>query len=542
MNQGSGLRTFAFVAALVLALSWVRLDHSGTRLGTGPGGSPGSEVAAGDFSEDGDFLDEEAAVEGAAATGPSGGAGRRVTSGGTAGTAGSGGTAGRAGGTPGGGTAGAPAGGGSGSGGTGGGTSGGGAAVGGGQSGGSSAGTNSDGSPIECKAGKNGGATDVGVTATEIKLATTAVLDGQAATLLAPSVTGIKAVFNTVNAAGGICGRRLSLKVDNDSFDKSRGQQIIKNYIEGGIFALPVVPSAEGLGAAIESGDISKAGIPVIGTDGMRQEQYTDPWVWPVAVATTSTMRVMAKYGFDKKNARKFAIVWDGKYKFGVEGRDAFKAQVEAMGGTIVEDRQLEPTQPSYGSEVGLFNAACGDGKCDMVAMLLLPDTAKQWLKSQPALGGLYTAGAQTLFTDGFAQDCVSQVAGRCNGFAVWTGYNPPIGAIASKPGVAAYKEEVRALNSTIDVNNQFLQGAYLGATVFVEALKKAGPNLTRAGLREAMDSMDHQTDLSSPLSWRVGKHRANISSQSFTMAVSNGTFQGWSAESGFRTDPKPEN
>lgn len=413
-----------------------------------------------------------------------------------------------------------------------GGTSGSSGSVGGGSSGGSGVGS---GGTLACKAGQNGGATDIGVTADKIRLATTAVLDGPAASLLRDSVTGIKAVLDK---AGLICGRRLELKPpDNDSFDASRGQQYIRNYIDSKqYFALPVVPSAEGLSAALSY--INEAGMPVVGSDGLRIDQYSQTWVWPVAAATVSTMRIMAKVGKEQKGAQSFAIVWDSKYKFGVEGRNAFVSQVQALGGVIKADRQLDPDQPSYASEADAFNTICGGGQCDMVALLLLPDTAKKWMARNPAMGKLYTAGAQTLFTDRFGQDCVQAASERCHGLTVWTGYNPPIGPLASKPGVAGYVNDVRALNPSIDVRNQFLQGAYLGMSVFVEALKRVGPGLTRAALRAELDKMDYQTDLSSTLSWRPGNHWANASAQSFSMVVTQGTFNGWSHQTGFVRDP----
>jgi ABC-type branched-subunit amino acid transport system substrate-binding protein len=404
---------------------------------------------------------------------------------------------------------------------------------------GSQGGTGPAAAGVACERGKNGGATDKGVTATEIKIASTAVLDGPARSLLADSVTGMKAVVDKVNRSGGICGRILTMKIVNDSFSDSDGLRILRNFMEEGQFALPVVPSAEGLGAAIQGGWIGRAGIPVIGSDGMRQEQYNDPWVWPVASATVTAMRVMAKYGLERKGAKTFGIVWDTKYKFGREGKDAFVKQVQALGGTVVTDQALNPDLQSYASEANEWNSKCGGAKCDMVAMLLLPDTAEKWMVRQPALGGKYTSGAQTLFTDAFAQKCVQAAGVACNGIAVWTGYNPPIGEIASLPGVASYVNDVRALNPSIDVNNQFLEGSYLGMTVFVEALRKAGPTLTRARLREVMDNMDYRTDLTSPLSWRAGKHTANVRSQSFAMVVSQGTFTGWRNENtDFLLDP----
>lgn len=394
---------------------------------------------------------------------------------------------------------------------------------------------------LSCAPGRNGGSNgQKGVTANEIKLAATVVTDGPAKSLLEPSTTGMKAVIDRVNSAGGICGRRLSLTVANDSFDATRGQQFIRNFIAGDYFALAVVPSSEGLSAAISSGDISRAGIPVVGTNGMRIEQYQDPWVWPVATATVSTMRIMADYGYRERRARTFAIVWDGKYKFGIEGATAFKEQVAALGGTLVADVRLDPEQPSYGTEVASFNEKCGEGGCDMVALLLLPDTAKKWMEKRPAVGRIYTAGAQTLFTDEFARACVRAAGERCHGMAVWTGYTPPIDRYAGLPDIARYVDDVRTLRPDIDERNQFLEGSYLGMLMLVDALRKVGPELTRERLKQVLDSTTFRYDMVSPLRWTPDDRAANTRARSFAMVTSQGAFYGWRDENtGWIEDPE---
>lgn len=476
--KNNGLRTFALVASVFLLLSWMRLE---------PGQKAANSAANTEAEAADDNVDaaETSEIDGGDGTGPATGNGETAAS--------KDGPAALA-----------------------------------------------DTSNLKCNAKENGGATDKGVSANRIKLATTAVLDGPAKTLLEDSPKAMKAVIDKVNRSGGICGRLLDLRVVNDTFLADTGLRSIKNFIDEGYFALPVVPSAEGLGAAILSGEIGKAKIPVVGTDGMRKEQYNEPYVWPVASATVSAMRVMAKYASAKRGAQSFAIVYDEKYKFGVEGKDAFEAQVKALGGTMVPGATvgLNPDDNSYASAINDFNGKC-KGKCDMVALLLLPETAKKWLQGGATFGTRYTAGAQTLFTDRFAQDCVLLRGPECAGFAVWTGYNPPIGPLASRPGVATYVSDVRAVKPSIDVNNQFVEGAYLGMTVFVEALKRVGPNLTRERLRAAMDSMTFESDMTSSLTWKPGQHSANQRAQSFSMSVSQGAFRGWSDEgTGFLLDP----
>ena len=392
----------------------------------------------------------------------------------------------------------------------------------------------------ECRAGRNGGNTDRGVTADEVRLATTVVQDGPAASLLRWSLVGMKAVVDRVNREGGICGRRLSLTTANDSFDAQRGRQYLRNFIEEDYFALPVVPSAEGLGSAILAGEISRAGIPVVGTDGMRAEQYRDPWVWPVASATVSTMRAMAKYAFDHHGVRNFAIVWDSKYQFGKEGAQAFKEQVAGLKGKLVAEASLNPDLNSYASDVQKFNGACESNPCEMVALLLLPDTADTWMQSRPTLGTKYTAGAQTLFTDEFAQKCVNALGHACDGLATWTGYNPAIGRNLGLPDINAYVNEVTAISSGAPVTNQFMHGAYLGMSVFVEALRRVGPNLTRDALRKTLDSMTFKSDLASDLTWKPGKHAASTRARAYSIVYQSGNFQGWrDDQTGFVQDPK---
>ncbi|MDQ3756359.1 MAG: ABC transporter substrate-binding protein [Actinomycetota bacterium] len=396
-------------------------------------------------------------------------------------------------------------------------------------------GGNAQGAALACKAGQNGGNTDIGVTATEIKLASTVVQSGVGASFLADSPKAMQAVVQKVNRQGGICGRLLRLKVVDDGWNDKLGLNFIRNFIESKeYFALPVVPSSEGLTAAIEAKDISTAGIPVVGSDGMLRQQYQDKWVWPVATATESTMRAMAKFGYDQ-GARTFGIVYDSQYRFGKEGADAFKAYVESLGGgaAVKAFVGIRPGESSYGSEVERFNGACNP--CDMVAMLLEPATAETWVAGRPTFGKVLTSGAQTLFNRRFASNCRA----ACHDMLVWTGYNPPIDALAGKAGVNEFVNDVQSVDPGIDTTNAFVEGAYLGMTVFVEALRRVGPNLTRAALRAELDKMTFEGDLASTLQWTPERRNANIRAQAFSLQYAGDSFSGFRNEqTGWIADP----
>jgi hypothetical protein len=109
---------------------------------------------------------------------------------------------------------------------------------------------------------------------------------------------------------------------------------------------------------------------------------------------------------------------------------------------------------------------------------------------------------------------------------------------------VAAYVDDVKSVDPGVDVKNQFLEGAYLGMKVFVHALERVGPELTRAALREVMNSLTYRSDLVAPLAWgpQVPQQRfANLGAQAFKITTASGSFVGFAeATSGFRSDPQP--
>jgi ABC-type branched-subunit amino acid transport system substrate-binding protein len=264
-------------------------------------------------------------------------------------------------------------------------------------------------------------------------------------------------------------------------------------------------------------------------------QQYEDPWVWPVATATVSTMRIMAKHAYDK-GIRKFGLVFDKQYRFGREGSAAFQSYVRTLPGAELKSfRGINPGQPNYSSDVEAFNQACADA-CEFVGMLLEPGTAETWIAGNPQFGTKMTSGAQTLFNERFAQNCRA----KCGGMLVWTGYSPAVGTLAALPSIRAYIDDVQSVNPTVDVTNQFMQGAYLGMSVFVDALRKVGPELTRARLQQTLNAMDYATEMASPLSWRADRRHANSTARAFSIVTAQGSFSGWRDEqTGWVKDPK---
>lgn len=409
---------------------------------------------------------------------------------------------------------------------------------------------------LRCAAGQNGGATDVGVTARSVLLGATMVESGIGASFLADVRLAMQAVKNKINRAGGVCGRRIELKLVDDGWDFRLGGEFIRNLVEQErVFALAVVPSSEGLDNVAKSGYLDRVKVPVVGSDGMLISQYTSRHIWPIAASTISTMHIMAKQAVDA-GAKRIGIVYDSNYHFGTEGAYAFNAAVKRLLGhdipgysnplTNAKCQQafcgIEAGAASYTTNIQTFNRACAAGAandpehhCDFIALLLEPSTAKAWL-SQGGIGpssDQRVGGPQPLFNTDFATSCGS----TCDGMWVWTGYYPPLGQYLTRPAVAAYVNDIRSTSSSADYSNTFVEGGYVGMMLVWRALEQVGPNLTRENLASVLDRMNLDAGLSDPLSWRPGKHFASTRMRAFSIQFRGG-FAGFRDEQVTVSDP----
>lgn len=403
----------------------------------------------------------------------------------------------------------------------------------------------------DCAHGKNAGRTDTGVSATSIHIATTDVTTGIGAGFLGQAVDGMKAAINAANHSGGICGRQINLASLNDGWDGPTGANDISGFINQDVFALVGEPDSEGLDAAVKAGMIDRAGIPVVGTDGMLASQYNDPWIWPVASSTVSNMHIAAQYAVKQLQAKRVGIVYDNVYKFGAEGAKAFVNEIQRLAGStlgIDTSKQcsggfcgIDPSSTDYSSPIHDFNVACSGGnKCDVVVMLLEPKPMETWMQEEENCQCSWyktLMGGEPLFDDNFANNCGQS----CAAMVVWTGYKPNIQPFDGESSVYTFAHALSAVCNTCDPHNEFTEGAYLGTQLFIAACQKVGSNLTRTALRQELDSDTFDLGLSTPLHYGTGlPHQANVSMTAYQDNAS-GSFNGWSyLSTGFLSDPAP--
>lgn len=375
------------------------------------------------------------------------------------------------------------------------------------------------GPDLRCAAGRNGGATDVGVTGSKVRLFLP--VSGGAS---ADGAQAVRASVDRFNREGGMCGRTLEL-VAADAAPTDYADQV---------FASLATPLHAATDQALAADAFDRSRLPIVGLDGLSSVHYSSPWAWPVGTSAGALTRI-ALHQAHGGGARTFAVVYDKEADWGAESAAAFAEYVKVLGGTLKASIGLDPAQNSYASEVNDFNNRCGGESCDLVLLALLPDTAERWMAGSPARPRLQSAGLPMLLHDRFAQRCAQVAGAACDELMVWDPFKPPIGRYSDEPAVAEYRED-----SGGDVS-PLVESAAVGVRVLVDALRRMGPNVTRGGLAAVLNNTTIDVGLSSPLRWTAADRHGNRSALGLTLQVAGGAFTGWKdAGTGWLADPRP--
>lgn len=387
-------------------------------------------------------------------------------------------------------------------------------------------------------------ATD-GVTRSRVLLGATIVKSGIGAFHLRDADAAMRGAVAAVNAAGGICGRTIELKLVDDGWDAQRGLREIRRLVEQDrVAALAVVPSTQGLAAAANIAYFSKNGIAAAGTLGTSTIEFNDPNVFPVGVSPAASGRLLARYAWQRLGARDVAVVYDRRTRSTVEQAMAFDGEIDALrraaglgvggidgyddaatqGGCHRRACAVEPGKPSYSAESQRLYGSCATAPgCDFVGVFLDPAAASTWMGStaeQPLPHG----GTEILTTGGFPRNCGS----RCGNFHWLTPFEPPVGPLRTHPAVDAYVRALQSVDRSADAMNPYTEGAYAGMAVLIEALRRVGPSPTRAAIAETLRSGEYDVGLTNPLRWRPSRSEANRSMRPLRIVITAGGFGGW--------------
>jgi branched-chain amino acid transport system substrate-binding protein len=146
---------------------------------------------------------------------------------------------------------------------------------------------------------------------------------------------GAKLALEEINAAGGVLGKKLELKLeDNQSTNPGTVLAFSKLFGEGGIVSIIGPIRSTQIQAA--SPTVAKAGIPtMIGGTDPSLTKVNNRWVFRARPNDSYSSRVIADFGVNTLKKQKWAIIHSTD-AFGSGGMNALTAALKALGVTPV--------------------------------------------------------------------------------------------------------------------------------------------------------------------------------------------------------------
>ena len=343
-------------------------------------------------------------------------------------------------------------------------------------------------------AGGNGGATDVGVTATSIKVGGTFFNGGFLDKYSQVSEQAASAYFNYINDQGGVFGRKIQYLTCDTAGQAQGTSSCVNKFInDDKVFALG--PSLD-FNLDTVPPTIEKAGVPWIGTSGLYAEEFKSPMMFPTQLVGADVGAEIATFAAHTLGAKTVGVSW-----VTIGAGPGCKQRVfdiaATLGIQVVVEAVNEDVNNGLSSQVDKIKAANPD------AVLFCNDPVNTVKFIQAAGSKGYKAPKG--FVGGFvAADDVPEAMGRAGigvyGFSSYDFYK------AETPEVKQYRQITEFYYPRI-FHHFYTQAAYTGAVVLVNAMKAAGPNLTRAKLLAALRAT--RSVASMGLSFDFGNHGA---------------------------------
>jgi branched-chain amino acid transport system substrate-binding protein len=341
-----------------------------------------------------------------------------------------------------------------------------------------------------------------GLTATSIRIGTFGALTGPGYLYGKLTMNGVEVVFDQVNAAGGINGRKLELIREDDRCDPAGAIGAVQKLIfQDQVFALIGGGCSNATFAARET--IEKAEVPFLVVASVHDGITTPParTIFSTALTSTIESKAQVEYAIDN-GAKKIAVV-SMRDSWGRARYTPLQEELKAKGIKLVADEEMSPDANDATAQVLRLKQA----DADTVIMVLYPKPAAVFTRDAQKLGFKPLLIGQTGIGDPAAFEDQVGVPGATAKFRTisMVKYTP------DDPAVEKWRKLIEAKFSgdRLSVFNLFGIGS---AQVLVEALKRAGPDLTRDKLVSALANIrEFPVDVfGAPITCTEEDHRCN--------------------------------
>ncbi len=332
-----------------------------------------------------------------------------------------------------------------------------------------------------------------GVSATEILIGGTHPYSGPASAYGVIG-KGINAYFAYVNDHGGVYGRKITYKDQDDAYNPAQTIQLVKGLVEQDhVFAmfntLGTPPNM-----AIRS-YLNDNKVPMLfissGANAWGQESAKYPWSVGFNPDYEAEAIVFAKSILANKPNAKIAVFYQND-DLGNDFNIGLKQGLGSKASQIVKTASYEVSDPDVRSQMTTLQSSGAD-------TLVIAATPKFAIQAMVARGQLSWKPLTYLSNISAAQTMMAAAA-KSGGDAAVEGImsdaytiDPTNASLASTPGMKLYRQVLDKYGNGLDPNNAFVLYGMAAAYTMVDTLQKAGKDLTRAKVMNAAINLNEK-------------------------------------------------
>jgi len=340
-------------------------------------------------------------------------------------------------------------------------------------------------------------AAEPGVTEDRIILGSFLPLQSGLAAGATQMMEGTDAYFKHVNDMGGIHGRKIEWIVENDSYNPQQTLAVTKKLVDrDDVFAIVSTLGTVTNLAALPF--LVRRGVPIINPAGghLRLNKPTDKNVFGILPLSFEIGESMAEYAVTKLGAKSVAVFYQND-QFGKDQRDGAVEYLKSKGMEPAAEASYVPSDVDVSAQV----VAIRQADPDAVVLGVIPKHGSLFVKEAQRLGWK----PQIVGHNTMADPVVIDLAGD----ALEGIYVNLMTAVATMDKAAVKQaNEILAKYYPKTKPGYYPFLGMAGAIIFVEGAKRAGRDLTRAKLIEALESFGHfEPGVVPPVNWSAEYH-----------------------------------
>jgi branched-chain amino acid transport system substrate-binding protein len=338
-------------------------------------------------------------------------------------------------------------------------------------------------------AGGAGGAATPGITATQIVLGATGPLSG-AESQYQPVLSGAKAYFDYVNDHGGVLGRKIVYQVEDDQYDPVQTVQMTQKLVEQeNVFAIVNSIGTEHALAVRQYLNDRKVPQLFVGsgatTIASQRKQY--PWTMGLLPSFAGEGAIYGRLIAKDHPKAKIAVLYEND-EYGQELLAGLKRGLGKNAGQIVGAESYALLDPTVDAQVQKLKAS----GADTFVIFALPKQAIQAFVVAAKLGWKPAQYVTSVSIDPAVMKIVNANAPNAGVGTTSTAFlhDPTNPTQLKSAGVKLYNQIMRKYLPKEDPKAVAHIYGMMAAYATVDALKRAGKNLTRAGFLAAAQHM----------------------------------------------------